>query len=72
MVICLHLSGGAAATASVGVRRSSVLNQPEDVAIGVGDGGHQAAATDVARGLLHVAPAAVTSASFASMSGTCE
>src|SRR3954471_11293577 len=32
---------------------SPVLKQPEDVAIGVGDGGHQAAATDVARGLLH-------------------
>src|SRR4051794_13610685 len=34
-------------------RRSSVLKQPEDVAIGVGDGGHHAAATDVVRGLLH-------------------
>jgi hypothetical protein len=32
---------------------SSVLKQPEDVAIGVGDGGHQAAATDVVPGLLH-------------------
>ena len=32
---------------------SSVLQQPEDVAIGVGDGGHQAAATDIVRGLLH-------------------
>src|ERR1700724_3591688 len=32
---------------------SPVLEQPEDVAIGVGDGGHQAAATDVVRGLLH-------------------
>jgi len=30
-----------------------VLKQPEDVAIRVGDGGHQAAATDVVRGLLH-------------------
>jgi hypothetical protein len=29
------------------------LEQPEDVVIGVGDGGHQAAATDVARRLLH-------------------
>ena len=34
-------------------RRSWVLEQPEDVAVGVGDGGHQPAATDVARGLLH-------------------
>src|SRR3954471_6612826 len=34
-------------------RHSSVLKQPEDVAIGVGDGGHQAAATYVAHGLLH-------------------
>src|SRR5467141_3836212 len=33
--------------------RSSVLKQPEDVAIGVGDGGHHAAATHVVRGLLH-------------------
>src|ERR671916_1905366 len=32
---------------------SSVLKQPEDVAIGVGDGGHEAAAPDVVRGLLH-------------------
>src|SRR6516225_8872812 len=31
---------------------SLVLNQPQDIAIGVGEGGHQAAATDVARGLL--------------------
>src|SRR5947209_124012 len=32
---------------------SSVLKQPEDVAIGVGDGCHEAAATYVAHGLLH-------------------
>src|SRR5918992_5062956 len=32
---------------------SLVLNQPKDVAIGVGDCGRQPAATDVARGLLH-------------------
>ncbi len=32
---------------------SSVLDQPEDVAVEVGDGGHQAAAADVVRGLLH-------------------
>ena len=32
---------------------SSVLKQLEDVAIGVGDGGHEAAATYVAHGLLH-------------------
>ncbi len=32
---------------------SAVLQQPEDVAVGVGDGGDQAAATDVARGILH-------------------
>ncbi len=32
---------------------SRVLKQPEDVAVGVGDGGHQAAAADVVRGLLH-------------------
>src|SRR3954451_1701636 len=30
-------------------RRSSVLEQPEDVAVGVGDGGHQPAAADVVR-----------------------
>src|SRR4051794_31083526 len=35
---------------------SSVLKQPEDVAIGVADGSHQAAATHVARGLLHGGP----------------
>ena len=53
-------------------RRSSVLEQPEDIAVGVGDGGHQPAAADVVRGSWTVAPAAVTSASFASMSGTCQ
>ena len=31
-------------------RHSSVLKQPKDVAIGIGDGGHQAAATDIVRG----------------------
>ena len=36
-----------------GGRHSSVLDEPEDVAIGVGDRGHQPAATDVVRGLLH-------------------
>ena len=36
-----------------GGRHSSVLKQPEDVAVGVGDGGHQATTTDVVRGLLH-------------------
>src|SRR5216683_3108555 len=36
-----------------GGRHSPVLKQPEHVAIGVGDGGHQATATDVVRGLLH-------------------
>src|SRR6476659_6899219 len=36
-----------------GLGRSPVLNQAEDVAVGVGDGGHQAAATDVVRGLFH-------------------
>src|SRR3954470_19995611 len=35
-----------------GDRRSLVLKQPEDVAVRVGHGGHQAAATDVVRGLL--------------------
>jgi hypothetical protein len=46
---------GIATTLGAGTegRHSSVLKQPEDVAIGVGDGGHQAAATDVAHGLLH-------------------
>src|SRR5271155_3841483 len=34
-------------------RGSSVLNQPEDVSVGVGEGGHQPATTDVVRGLLH-------------------
>src|SRR5580704_950118 len=33
--------------------RSRVLKQSEDVAIGVGDGGHQAATTDIVRGFLH-------------------
>src|SRR5215213_6994219 len=36
-----------------GGRHSSVVKQLGDVAIGVGDGGHQAAATGVVRGLLH-------------------
>src|SRR5690349_152807 len=36
-----------------GGRPSSVLKQPEYVAVGVGEGGHQAAAANVARGLLH-------------------
>ncbi|HLN06865.1 MAG TPA: hypothetical protein VK217_11345, partial [Acidimicrobiales bacterium] len=37
--------------ASSSVRRghSSVLEQPEDVAVGVGEGGHQAPATHVVR-----------------------
>src|SRR5215472_7524736 len=35
-------------------RHSPVLKQPEDVAVGVGESGHQAATTDVARGLLHL------------------
>src|SRR5215467_5229813 len=34
-------------------RRSSILNQPENIAVGVGEGGHLAAATNVARELLH-------------------
>src|SRR5690349_9514777 len=34
-------------------RPSSVLKQPEYVAVGVGEGGHQPAAANVARGLLH-------------------
>src|SRR5215475_6401246 len=33
--------------------RSPVLNQPEDVAVGVGEGGHEAATADVVRLLLH-------------------
>src|SRR4029453_3424773 len=32
---------------------SSVLEQPEDVAVGISDGGHQAATTNVAYGVLH-------------------
>src|SRR3954447_5710529 len=32
---------------------SAVLKQPEHVAVGVGDGGHQAATADVVRRLLH-------------------
>src|SRR6266540_3328090 len=36
-----------------GGRPSPVLEQAEHVAVGVGHGGHQAAATDVVRGLLH-------------------
>ena len=55
-----------------GGQRSSVLEQPEDVAVGVGDGGHQAAATDVVRGLLHGGTRGGSSASFASRSGTCQ
>src|SRR3712207_4855081 len=35
------------------LRRSPVLEQPEHVAVGVGDGGHEAPATDVVRRLLH-------------------
>src|SRR4029077_12405394 len=31
---------------------SGVLNQPEDVAVGIGERGHQTAATHVARGFL--------------------
>src|SRR5215470_8222791 len=34
-------------------RRSSILNQPENIAVEVGEGGHLAAATNVARELLH-------------------
>ncbi|HXZ75616.1 MAG TPA: DUF1214 domain-containing protein [Streptosporangiaceae bacterium] len=36
-----------------GDRHSWILKQPEDIAVGVGDGGHQPTATDVARRLLH-------------------
>src|ERR671933_2207785 len=39
--------------AAAGVGTSPVLQQAEDVAVEVGDRGHQAAATDVAGGLLH-------------------
>ena len=50
----LRRRGLALSTASGGaLAASAVLKQPEDVAVGVGDGGHQAAATDVVRGLLH-------------------
>src|SRR6516164_10617376 len=34
------------------IRCSPVLNQPEDIAVGVGHGGHQTPAADVARRLL--------------------
>src|SRR4051794_29810189 len=34
--------------------RSSVLQQPEDVAVRVGDGGHETAAADVVGGLVHL------------------
>jgi hypothetical protein len=44
---------GAGRVAAERGRHSSVLKQPEDVAIWVGDGGHQAAAAYVAHGLLH-------------------
>jgi hypothetical protein len=46
---------GIATTLGVGAsgRHSSVLKQSEDVAIRVGDGGHEEAATNVARGLRH-------------------
>src|SRR6266700_7958719 len=50
------LSASCSAGAGVSVlvaMHSPVLKQPEDVAVGVGDGGHQATATDVAHGLLH-------------------
>ena len=43
-------------SAGSGRRHSTVLKQLEDVAIRVGAGGHQAAATDVVRGLLHWHP----------------
>jgi hypothetical protein len=42
-----------------------VLKQPEDVAVRVGDGGHQATAPDVVRGLLHYGTRAVTRRSAA-------
>ena len=54
------------------LRNSSVLDQPEDVAVGIGEGGHRGGPHRRRVGLLTVAPAAVTSASFASMSGTCQ
>jgi hypothetical protein len=50
----------------------AVLKQPAYVAIRVGDGGHQAAAGDVAWGLLHGRIRRVTSASFASISDTSQ
>src|SRR6266516_6587959 len=50
---CVSFIAGFLPCESSGGRQSWVLKQPEDVAIGVGDGGHQAAATYVAHGLLH-------------------
>src|SRR6202035_1615471 len=56
MLIDLRLLGEIDAEHQIGsspARRSSVLKQPEDVAIGIGESGHQAATTDVVRGFLH-------------------
>ena len=56
---CTRIRSWLSATCSAGDRVSSSSasligpEQPEHVAVGVGDGGHQAAATDVVRGLLH-------------------
>src|SRR6266436_414019 len=59
---CTRISSWLSATGSAGdflsvlvatLIVSLVLKQPEDVAIGVGDCGHQAAATDIAHGFLH-------------------
>ena len=36
-----------------GGRHSAVLDEAEDVAVKVGEGGYQAAASDIVRGLLH-------------------
>ena len=52
MLIGLHLGGPP--SVSIGVDgHSTVLEQPEHVAVRVDDGGDQAAAPDVVRGLLH-------------------
>src|SRR5215204_5921123 len=51
--LLIVLAGLAGFLSTMAKPPSSVLKQPENVAIGVGNGGHQAATTDVSRGLFH-------------------
>ena len=51
---------------------SRVLEQSEDVAVRVGDGSHQAAATHVAYGLFHGGPGSRHLGQLGLDSGTCQ